>query len=311
MAMDLDLLRTFTAIARRGTFSAAAHELSLTQSGVSRQVQKLERELGVALFDRSELPLGLTREGELLREYAERVLAEYAELQQRLRAKPGELSGELRVAASTTPGEFLLPRLISAFTAQHPKVQPDVRILDSAEVVGLLERGAYDVGFTGAKGPGGGLRYWEIAEDEVVLAVPARHPFARRDAVRLEDLPGQPFIAREGGSGTLRSVHEAVAAAGLKFPELRIVMVLGSHEAIVEAVRAGLGLGFVSALALAGRSRQEVRAVRLDGVPVVRPLYLAHPADGPGSPLPRAFIDFVLQRRGGFAPPPPTTRWRQ
>ncbi|MBI2887873.1 MAG: LysR family transcriptional regulator [Chloroflexi bacterium] len=294
--MDIERLRTFLAVALRGTFSAAAHEVSMSQSGVSRQVQRLEQELGVVLFDRTEIPLALTPAGEKLLAYAQNVLGQHQALQVALKQQQPALSGDLRIAASTTPGEFLVPRLVSAFLERYPEVRPSVRILDSAEVVELLQAGAYEVGFVGAQGSST-LEYVEVLEDEIVLAVPARHPLARGAAVELEELAGQPFIEREGGSGTLRSAYEAVARRGLVFPSHRVAMVLGSTEAVVSAVRAGLGIGLVSSLALQGRSRKEVRAVRISGVPLLRPLYLAYSPSVVLQATSRAFVDFTLEHR--------------
>ena len=295
--MDWERLRTFVAVARLGTFSAAAQEVSLTQSGVSRQIQKLEQEVGLPLFDRSEIPLGLTSAGVTLLAYAQSALAQYEELLETLKNQHPELAGELRIAASTTPGEFLVPRLVSAFLTRYPRATPAVRILDSAEVVELLLHHTYEVGFVGARGPTTNLVYEEVLEDEVVLAVPARHPLARRETVNLEELADEPFVEREGGSGTLRSVHETVARYGLEFPPHRVAMVLSSTEAVVSAVRAGLGIGFVSSLALRGRSRKEVRPLRIAGVPLLRPLYLAYSSTAILPPLTQAFVEFTLEYR--------------
>ena len=111
----------------------------------------------------------------------------------------------------------------------------------------------YDLGFVGACLQGRGLEYTVVAEDEVILAVPADHPLARRGEVSLDELAGQPFLMREGGSGTAASVSY-LAERGLRLPKHRIVMVLGSTQAIVSAVERGLGLGWVSSRALEDRS---------------------------------------------------------
>ncbi len=295
--MDTAQLLTFTTVVRHGTFSAAAQELALSQSGVSRQILKLEHEIGVDLFDRSVLPIALTAAGEQFRAYAEQVLAQHEELIRSLHGQTLVVSGELRIVASTTPGEFLVPQLVSAFSARYPHVTTSVRIQDSAEALSLLREDAYDLGFVGAREESPDLTYEEIAQDEIVVAMPARHQFARRRSVRLEDLNGQPFVLREEGSGTLRSVVQALEAMGHKMPAYRVVMVLSSHEAIVEAVRAGLGLGFVSTLALEGRTRQAVRALRIEGIPLVRPLYMVYSRGAMLSPVSRAFIEFTLEHR--------------
>ena len=292
--MDIGQLTTFATVVRHGTFSAAAQELALSQSGVSRQILKLEKELGVDLFDRS-VPIALTSAGEKFRAYTDLVLSQHQDMLRSLHGEATTLAGELRIAASTTPGEFLVPRLVSAFGALYPQVTISVRIQDSAEVLSLLRDESYDIGFAGILEESPDITFEEIAQDEIVVAVPARHQFARRRNIRLEDLEGQPFVLREEGSGTLRSVAQAIEAKGRKMPAYRVVMVLSSHEAIVEAVRAGLGLGFVSSLALEGRTRQAVRALRIEGLPLVRPLYLAYPSHSAFSPVSQAFIQYTLE----------------
>lgn len=299
--MDLVALETFSAVARLGSVTAAANERSLSQPGVTRQVQRLEAAVGVPLFHRGERPLRLTEAGEQVFEFAEATLAARDALLAKVgvgRATPAPvLDGSLMIAASTTPGEFVVPGLVAAFAGRHPGVRPEVMIADSATVVAEVQAGRWEIGFVGAR-LGGGLRYRSIVEDEVVLAVPAGHRLAKRGACGLHELADEPFIDREGGSGTLASVHRALAKQGARLPRYRTVMVLGSSQAIVSAVAGGLGVGWVSSLALSGRESARVAAVRLAGVPLRRTLWLV---DDPRRRMPAAATAFaawvVAERR--------------
>ena len=156
------------------------------------------------------------------------------------------LEGDLRIGASSTPGEFLVPQWVAAFVAHHPGVRPEIAIADTGIVEDAVRAHRYDLGFVGACLQGRGLEYTVVADDEVVLAVPADHPFAARGAVTLDELAGQPFLVREGGSGTAASVVRLLAERGLQLPAHRTVMVLGSTQAIVSGRRTGVrtGLGF-------------------------------------------------------------------
>ena len=271
--MDLAQLQGFMAVVRHRSFTLAAQALHLTQPGVSRQVQRLERELGVALLERRRGALELTAAGDRFQRFAEEMLEGYARLQHDLHT--AELvAGELLIAASTTPGEFLVPGLVARFTALNPEVRPNIFIADSAEVVTELTERRWDVGFVGVRLPGRGLRYDMIAEDEIVLAVPASHPFAGRATVSLAELEGQPFIEREGGSGTMLSARAALGAQGLHLPAYRVTMVLGTTQAIVSAVQSGYGMGLVSSLALEDRRADRVALVRLAELRLRRPLYM-------------------------------------
>ncbi|MCL6545355.1 MAG: hypothetical protein K6T61_08990 [Bryobacteraceae bacterium] len=133
--------------------------------------------------------------------------------------------------------------------------------------------------------------------DEVVLAVPAGHRFAARATVALSELEDEPFVEREGGSGTLLSVRRALAERGLSLPTFRVVMVLGSTQAVVSAVEQGHGLGWVSSLAVAHRRPEYVAAVRLAELPIRRTLYLVTPTRRALPAVPAAFVDWLRRER--------------
>src|SRR6266568_5056294 len=185
-------MQTFVVLARCGSFTGAAAELNLSQPAVSRQVQKLEAELGHGLLSRRRGRIELSDAGERFRAYAEEVVGGHERLLDDLAGWPSRLAGDLRIVASTTPGEFLVPGLVAAFTADNPRVTPRIQIADSTEVGQQLRARGADVGFCGVKLPGRDLLHRVVAADEIVLAVPLGHPFAARRSVPLGDLAGQP-----------------------------------------------------------------------------------------------------------------------
>ena len=283
--MDLTGLESFLAVARHGSFTLAAQERGITQPGITRHVQKLERELGAALFERHAGYVETTTAGRRLLAFAEETLRGHERLLGEVRLESEELTGELRIAASSTPGEFLVPGWVSRFTTRYPGVRPQVFIADSSEVLEELRERRWDLGFVGVRLPGRDLHYDVIGEDQVVLAVPADHPFATRSEVGLAELKGQPFLEREGGSGTQLSVRAALTHRKLPLPEYRVVMVLSTTQAIVSAVQSGYGLGLVSSLALDGRDSSRVVRVRVTELPASRPLYLVQERNRMLSPL--------------------------
>jgi DNA-binding transcriptional LysR family regulator len=291
--LNLDQLETFRVLVRCGSFTRAAAELRLSQPAVSRHIQKLEQELGVTLLTRRRGRIELSQAGERVRSYAEDVAGGYDRLVADLGKQPSRLAGELRIVASTTPGEFLVPGLVSAFTASHPRVAPRIQIADSAEVVAQLRLRKADVGFSGAKLPGRDLVHRHIATDEIVLAVPPLHSFAARASVELSELGGQPFLTRESGSGTHLSFLALLAEHGLEVPPYRSVMVLSNTAAIVSAVGSGYGIGLVSCLALQGRGPGGPVAVRIAGLTLTRSLYLVVEKDRPLPPAAASFADWV------------------
>jgi molybdate transport repressor ModE-like protein len=294
--MNLDQLQTFVVLARCGSFTHAAQELNLSQPAVSRHVQKLEHELGTALLSRRRGDIELSEAGERLRAYAEEVVEGYERLLAVLGKGARPLEGELRISASTIPGEFLVPGLVAAFTARNPSVTPRILICDSAEVAAHLRSRRSDVGFSGVEVPDRDLHHQEFAADEIVLAVPADHPFASRGSVALTELAGQRFIVRESGSGTHRSFLAALREHGLETPAYRTAMVLGTTQAIVSAVQEGYGIGLVSRLALDARRAGPV-AVRVTGLSLRRPLFLVVEKDRTLASVPSAFATWVLLQR--------------
>jgi DNA-binding transcriptional LysR family regulator len=172
-------------------------------------------------------------------------------------------------------------------------------ISDTADVASRLLANEADVGMIGSTVRRPGLRLERLMGDEVVLAVPPDHPFARRKRVAVGELRGQPLVLREEGSGTRRSVEAALATTGIALPKDSVALVLGSTQAVLQAVAQGLGLGFVSSKASAqAQADRHVACVGLEGVDLRRNLYLAYLPQRMGDPLVARFLNFARGRFG-------------
>ena len=290
--VDLTHLHTFRAVVETGSITAAAAQLGLSQPGLSRQIQRLERDLGVTLLERTSRGVRVTDEGRPVLDFAHSALSQYEEL---LEGLQGELpvSGEVRIVASTTPGEYLVPGTAAAFGDQYPLVRAVVQVTDSAAVpVELIER-RWDVGFVGTPSDLDGLTQIPVARDEVILAVPGSHEFAAQAEIDVHRLEGERLIQREDGSGTRRTVVQALAARGLSLPADNSALTLGSTQAVLSAVDSGLGVGFVTLKALERHRSERVAAVRLQGGAMIRDLYFVYEIARPHSRQAQKFIDFV------------------
>lgn len=267
-------MRTFTEILRRGSLTEAGRALGLTQSGVTRQLQRLEQGLGVTLLRRDTAPVTATAAGERFAIFANQFLREFESMRQELAIEAQHPA--LSVAASTTPGEFLVPTLLADLIKSYPGWQISVSITDSAQVRDLVERGSVSLGFVGSIADCPALRFVPFVQDELVLAVRAEHPLAKRAAIALDELARYPFVLREEGSGTLSSLQALLREHDRTLPRLQVVATLGSTQAVLSAILADVGIGIVSSRSLAPYAPDRLKAVRIIGLPLWRQLYLVH-----------------------------------
>jgi len=246
--MDFIRLTVFQAAARRLSFSQAADDLHLSQPAVSKHIGQLEAELGVKLFQRAGNRVELTDAGRILNDYAERV----ATLSEEVRRVLGELAGlkrgYLRLAASSTPGFYLLPEALARFSRRYPGIEVSLWLGNSSAVAQQVLQGAVDLGFVGIRPELPGLQVRPFAEDQIVLATPSDHRLARVAAFSRELLDGETLILREAGSGTRQAVEARLAQ--LQVRPGRVLEMAGC-EGVKRGVAAGLGVGFVSRRALA------------------------------------------------------------
>lgn len=276
--MNISQLKTFVAVVEHGSFSEAGRALGISQPAVTMQIQALESDIGATLLDRGYRKVELTEAGRVLLPRAQEVIRELEAARDSIDSLSDTVSGRLTIAASTTPGQYLLPRLLGRFRKINPAVGVTLRVYDSAEVVDRVEAGEADLGMTGAEVPGAKVAYEPHGTDELVLIAPADHPLAAGAPVRMTDLTSQPFIVREPGSGTRIAAEEAIRRAGVDPAELDVVMELGTNEAIVSAVEGGMGLGIVSRLVADKALKLGTVSLVSDAeFPLCRPLFLVLP----------------------------------
>lgn len=264
-AVTLRQLRLLLALAEHGSVTSAARAEGVTQPALSQSLRALERRLGVTLATRAGRRLVLTGAAHTAVEYARRILRLTAEAESAMQEIAGLKRGALSIGASTVPGTYLLPRLLGDFRARHPEIQLGLRIGDTRQVADWVGRGAVDFGVIGETRDSIALSVTPFRRDELVVIAPASHPLARRRTIDAAALATEPLILREPGSSTRETLERALAAAG-RAPT--ILFELGSTEAILQAVAAGLGASVVSELAVEGghhpRRIRVRRATRLD-----------------------------------------------
>jgi DNA-binding transcriptional LysR family regulator len=299
---ELPHLSTFAAVAERGGFTAAARDLKITQSAVSQRISLLEKELHASLFDRRAGRISLTEAGERLYRYVRQILDLHAQARTEIGGFRPAVAGDLPIAASSVPGEYFLPAVLSAFRESYPRVHVRATVSDSGSVIGDVEKGRATVGLVGQEAGRPSLECLPVGGDRLVLVVAKSHRWAARKRIPLKALAGEPLIVREVGSGSRFVLEKSLEQAGAPLSELNMMLELGSNSAIKDAVKRGLGVAFLSRLAVRREiDADELSAVAVGGLSLDRHFYLVYHRRRPLSSAATAFLHFLESHRIGSA----------
>jgi DNA-binding transcriptional LysR family regulator len=293
---ELPHLGTFARAAELGSFTAAAAELGVSQAAVSQRIAALERQLTVSLFERRAGRIQLTDVGRRLYEYARQILRLHDEAREALSGLRQPVSGDLVLAASSVPGEFLLPALLTAFRAEYPLVHVRVTVGDSRSALREVENGLAAVAFLGQKTNATNLECRLATTDSLVLVVPPRHRWVGQ-RISPPALSQEPIILRESGSGSRASVVASLERYGMALADLNVALELGSNAAIKDAVRRGLGVAFLSRMAVRKElDGRELEMVEVDGLDLAREFYLVYDRRRPLGAAALAFLHLLELR---------------
>src|ERR671931_533997 len=289
MAVTVTQLRSFLAVVRTGSVTAAAEELVVSQPSVSAAVSALGRELGVELTERVGRSVRPSSAGKAFAAYAADVIGLLDQGARAAREAADATATELRIGAVTTAGEHIAPQLMQAFAARHPEVELSVDVGNRERVFERLRTHRSDVAI-GGRPPDDGIVGERFLDNPIVVITAADDPLAKARRVRVEQLGSRPWLLREEGSGTRSMTEEFLAGHDLHPP----TRTLGSNGAIKQAARAGLGVSLQSRLA----THLEVELGLLATIQVDVPLprrewYVIRPAHGPVRPAVEHFLDFA------------------
>jgi len=292
--MNLDYLTTYLEVVKLGSFSEVAKKFSITQPAVSFQIQKLEQDMGVRLIDRGQKTFTMTEAGKRLHRFAETVKDERARLMYDIEQLREEVVGSLIISASTIPGDFILPVVVSEFKTLHPAINVQIVISDSTTVIEDILNGTYDVGFCGMSPEREELESFKMAADEISLIVFPDHPFASKQQVSFMEVAAEPLIFREKTSGTQRNIEAMLHKAGFDITRCKPKLVLGTTEAVVSAVEARAGIAFVSSLAIKkSLALGLVKVINVEGLDSKRDFYCLYRKERMVSRLLEEFVTFV------------------
>ena len=292
--MNLNLLRTFVTIVEEGNYSKAAQKLHLSQPAVSMQMQTLSTELGLNLFLKVGKKVQLTDGGNLLYQQGLAILEKWNESLVMLDKYKNDISGRLKIGASTIPGLYFLPKTIKKFKEIHPKAELTIMIDDSQNILEELILGNIDLAFVGKRINKSGISCCKWVKDRLVLIKSKDYPI--KTPLNIKDLSKYPIVMRTEGSGTRALIQDRLKAKGIKNEELNISLELDSTESVIAAVEASIGVSFVSEVAAkrgVALGTLEIVQTELD---LERELFFAFRSDLINSNLCQNFILFLEQR---------------
>ena len=239
-------LKVFCSVAKNLSFTKASQELFVSQPAITKHIQELENLYQVRLFERLGNKIILTAAGKLLLEHSERILDDYKKLKYEMNLLHNEYTGELRLGASTTISQYVLPPLLAQFNDKFPQLSLSLLNGNSREIETALQEHRIDLGFVEGIVRQPTLKYTIFLHDELVAIVHTKSKLVALDEITLDRLQSIPLVLRERGSGTLDVFETALQEHNLKLSSLRVNMYLGSTESIKSYLESTDCMGIVS-----------------------------------------------------------------
>jgi len=287
-------LKVFQAVAKNLSFTKASQELFVSQPAITKHVQELEATYRTRLFDRQGSRISLTESGKLLLEHCERILEEYKRLEYEMHLLHNEYTGELRLGASTTIAQYVLPAMLGGFIGKFPKVSLSLMNGNSREIEAALQEHRIDLGLVEGVFRLPNLKYTTFLEDELVAVIRTNSKLAVGEEITSEELPGLPLVLRERGSGTLDVFERSLLRHNIKLSSLKVLMYLGSTESIKLFLEHTDCLGIVSVRSISRELYAGLlRVVEIKDMPMSREFCFAQP-QGQESGLAQVFMQFAM-----------------
>lgn len=298
--MNFDHLKVFYVAATKRNFSETAKALHLSQPTVSLQIQQLESFLDVKLFERTTKNIRLTDSGQLLFQFAGKILQLVNQTKKELALLSDSIHGSLNIGASMTVGEYILPYMIGKYQKEYPKVNLSMNIYNSTQIIQQLRGEQIDLGFIESTISHPDLVHLPFLEDELILISSNKDGdplLADRNSITPEELFSLPLILREQGSGTRQVLEENLIKHNLDPGKLNIILELGSTESIKATVESGMGLSIISKSAIQKELRLgTLRTIRIQGISLLRSFYAVFDKNRLFSVPADAFLEFLMKQ---------------
>jgi len=284
-------LQVFEAIARNGSFTAAAEELHLTQPTLSMQAKKLTDIVGMPLYNQVGKKIYLTEVGQELLKTSKAVFDNLAEFQMTVSDIQGIKQGNLRISGVTT-AEYFAPRILGSFCKQYPGINVALEVINRERVLERLEQNLDDIYIVGQAPSGSSIHRIPFLANPLVVLAPPSHPLANERNIPVKALGAENFIMREPGCGTYGSIGRLIKNRDFCF---KGSMELGSNEAVKQAVIGGLGISMLSIYALTHELQSgELVVLDIQDFPIEDQWYLCYPKGKQLSVVAQVFLEYML-----------------
>jgi len=266
----------FLLVAENLSFSRAAEDLFISQPAVTKHVKELESRLNIALFERKGNKIYLTKAGKLIYTYLKKIKQDYQEMEFELGRLNDTFKGILRIGASSTISQYIIPKVIAAFHKRYPKIDLHLLNGNSFEMEQKLFENEIDLALVENESSQSSMKYIDFLDDEIVIVTGSNSVYAKKKSISADDLQTLPLVLREKGSGTLEVIQKALLKYNIPIDQLNILIHLGSTEAIKNFLCDFDGIALVSANSIEKELRlKEITKLELKGIRLNRKFRIA------------------------------------
>lgn len=286
-------LKVFQSVARHLSFTKASQELFVSQPAITKHIHELEAAYGSPLFERKGSRISLTDAGRLLLKHCEQILDEYNKLEFEMNLLHDDFVGELRLGASTTIAQYVLPPVLACFIKRYPHVKISLLNGNSREVEKALQEHRIDLGLVEGVSRLPNLKYTTFLQDELVAVVPSNSKLAKQEEIKPKQLLQIPMVLREYGSGTLDVIEQSLSKYHIRLSDLHILMYLGSTESIKLFLLNADCMGIVSIRSIQEELKAgKLQVIEIEGMRMMRELDFVQLQGAEGG-LARLFMQFA------------------
>jgi len=286
-------LKVFQCVAQNLSFTKASNELFITQPAITKHIKELESEFEVKLFDRIGNKISLTQAGNILLSYTDHILSLHNEVKFELSQLKGSLEGNLRLGASTTIAQYIIPAALAKFNERFPEIKLSLANGNTEHIERQLLKNEIDIGIVEGKPTNADIRYSTFLNDELLVFASAQNVIIP-PLVSNDEFLNLPLVLRERGSGTLEIIEKSLQHYQISPKQLNVLMFLGSTEAIKSFIKTGNGVGIVSRFAIEQELSNNIfRLINTPSLKFHRQFYFISPKGPEPVGLAKLFLNFL------------------